>query len=168
MDVLTDLFTPDQRERQDDFVRRYDEGAPWENVRDDEALEAYREVAPRLSDESYRESAQEAFARLTPEQRLEFGRWLRQRSRQQSIPVPDLDRDGIDDRLEDAGFLADATTQLRREQPGFLDGLLGNALGGGVGMSGTGSGLGDLLSSPIARAAIGGIAAMALSKVMRR
>jgi hypothetical protein len=112
-----------------------------------------------LSNDQYRESAEEAFRRLTPQQRAEFGRWLQKESRQQHLGIPDLDQDGIDDRLEDPGFLAGATEQVRERQPGLLESLLG----------GTGStGGGGLLSSPIAKAAIGGIAAMALSKLMRR
>jgi hypothetical protein len=170
MDVLTDLLAPDQRPRHEDFVRRYEQGSPWEGFDDEEAISEYREVAPRLSEAEYRDSAQEAFERLTPEQRREFGRWLRTQARQQGATVPDLDFDGIDDRLEDSGYLADATTQLRTQQPGFLDGLLGSLLGGGSTARGGGgqSGLGDLLGSPIARAAIGGIAAMAFSRLMRR
>ena len=74
--------------------------------------------------------------------------------------MPDLDRDGIDDRLEDPDYLAGATTQLRGRDPGLLDSLVGGVLGGGS--------AGGLLSSPIARAAIGGIAAMAVSEFLGR
>jgi hypothetical protein len=87
--------------------------------------------------------------------------------------VPDLDGDGLDDRLQDPGYLAGATTQVRTQQPGMLDSLLGGLMGGGGGNAGgspnagTG-GLGGLLSSPIAKAAIGGIAAMAMSRLMGR
>ena len=174
MDALTDIFAPDQRQRHEDFARRYEHGSPWSDFDDQEALSEYQEVAPRLSEAEYRDSAREAFERLTPEQRREFGRWLRTKARKQGATVPDLDRDGIDDRLEDPGYLADATTQLRTQQPGFLDGLLGSVLGGGAGASGGTprwagqGGLSGLLSSPIARAAIGGIAAMAFSRLMRR
>ena len=173
MDTLTDIFDPAQREKQDDFVRRYENGPPWADFDDQEAIDEYRWVAPQLSESEYRDSAREAFERLTPEQRREFGTWLRTQAREQGAMVPDLDGDGIDDRLQDSGHLADATTQLRTQQPGFLDMLLGNALGGGngTGQSGNGNGqggLGGLLSSPIARAAIGGIAAMAFSRLMRR
>ena len=148
MDTLTDLFDPAQREQDDDFVRRYENGPPWADFDDQEAIDEYRRVAPQLSESEYRDSARDAFDRLTPEERREFGRWLRTQAREQGAMVPDLDGDGIDDRLQDSGHLADATTQLRSQQPGFLDGLLGNALGGGNG-SGQG-GLGGLLNSPIA------------------
>jgi hypothetical protein len=156
MDVLNELLGGSQRPQYDDFVSRYDQGAPWDGIGDDEALGRYREVAPNLSNDQYRESAEEAFRRLTPEQRAEFGRWLQRQAREQHLGIPDLDRDGIDDRLQDPGFLAGATEQVRERQPNLLEGLLGGSSGGG------------LLSSPIAKAAIGGIAAMALTKLMRR
>jgi hypothetical protein len=157
MDVLNQMLGNDQREQYDDFVSRYDKGAPWDGIGDDEALSRYQQVAPNLSSDQYRESAEEAFRRLTPQQRAEFGRWLQARSRQQHLDIQDLDRDGIDDRLEDPSFLAGATTQARDRQPGLLDGLFGgNGAGGG------------LLSSPIAKAALAGIAAMAVRKLMGR
>ena len=162
MDVLADIFAPDQRQKHEDFVRRYQRGAPWEDIDDDEAVREYQEIAPRLSDSDYRDSARDAFERLTPQQRREFGRWLQMQARQQGRSVPDLDGDGIDDRFEDSGYLADATTHLRTQQPGFLEGLFGGG-GGGTGSGG----LGGLLGSPIGKAAIGGIAAMALSRLMR-
>lgn len=169
MDLLNDLLGGTQGEQRQDFMRRYQQGSPWDGFDDQEAYQQYQSVAPRLSDDQYRESAQEAFARLTPEQRLEFGRWLQSQSRQRGASVPDLDRDGIDDRLQDPGYLAGATTQLRSQQPGLLDSLLGGVMGGGgVTQGGVSQGGGGLLSSPIAKAAIGGIAAMAMSRMTGR
>jgi ABC-type nitrate/sulfonate/bicarbonate transport system substrate-binding protein len=49
MDVLADIFAPDQRQQHEDFVRRYQRGAPWEDFDDDEAVREYQRVAPRLS-----------------------------------------------------------------------------------------------------------------------
>ena len=103
----------------------------------------------------YQESAEEAFARMTPAQRLQFGQYLQQQTRQQGINVPDLKRDGIDDRLQDSPYLAQATGQLQQQQPGILGNLLGGA-GGGQ----------NTLQSPIAKAALAGIAAMAMKKML--
>ena len=166
MDILNELLGGGQRQEYDDFVQRYERGAPWDDISDDEAYRRYRDVAPRLPTDQYRDSAEEAFRRLRPQQRAEFGRWLQTQARQQNLGVQDLDRDGIDDRLQDPGFLANATAQVRERQPGLLESLLGGTGGGGMGSSG-GMG-GGMLSSPIAKAALGGIAAMAVSRVMRR
>ena len=115
----------DQQQRRDyqDFVGRYEQGAPWDGISDQEAAQRYQQVAPRLSPQEYQESAQEAFARLSPQERLQLGQHLRQRARQQGVDVPDLNRDGIDDRLQDPAYLAQATGQLHQQQPGILGDL---------------------------------------------
>ena len=68
---------------------------------------------------------------------------------------------GSDDRLQDAGYLAQATGRLHQQQPGILGQLLGGALGGGGGGGNQG-----MLESPIAKAALAGIAAMAVKQMM--
>ena len=155
MDLLGQLLGGGQRrEEYQDFVNRYDTGAPWDGISDQEAYSRYQQVAPQLPPQMYQESAQEAFSRLTPQQRLQLGQHLQQQTRQQGYNVPDLNRDGIDDRLQDPAYLAQATGQLHQQQPGLLGDLLGG--GGGQGM----------LQSPIAKAALAGIAAVAVKKMM--
>ncbi len=156
MDMLAQMLGGGQRrEEYQDFVNRYDTGAPWDGISDQEAYSRYQQVAPQLPPQMYQESAQEAFSRLTPQQRLQLGQYLQQQTRQQGYDVPDLNRDGIDDRLQDPGYLAQATGQLHQQQPGILGDLLGGG-GGGQGM----------LQSPIAKAALAGIAAVAVKKMM--
>jgi hypothetical protein len=158
MDMLAQMLGGGQnRQQYQDFVNRYDTGAPWDGISDQEAHSRYQQVAPQLSPQVYQESAQEAFARLTPEQRMQFGQYLQQQTRQQGLNVPDLNRDGIDDRFQDPTYLAQATGQLHQQQPGILGDLLGGGSGGG-GQS--------MLQSPIAKAALAGIAAMAVKKMM--
>ena len=154
-----------QQQRQDyqDFVGRYDQGAPWDGISDQEAAQRYQEVAPRLSPQEYQESAQEAFARLSPQERQQLGRYLQQQARQQGVDVPDLNRDGIDDRLQDSAYLAHAAGQMQQQQPGLLGQLLGGGAGGSAGGAG---GVGEVLASPLAKAALAGIAAVAVKRMM--
>jgi hypothetical protein len=158
MDMLAQILGGGQnRQQYEDFVNRYDTGAPWDGISDQEAFSRYQQVAPQLSPQMYQESAQEAFSQLTPQQRLQLGQHLQQQTRQQGLNVPDLNQDGIDDRLQDPAYLAQATGQLQQQQPGILGDLLGGG-GGGGGQS--------MLQSPIAKAALAGIAAMAVKKMM--
>lgn len=164
--MLNDLLGG-QRQEYDDFVNRYDRGEPWDDIGDEEALERYRQVSPNLSDDVYRESARDAFDRLTPQQRAEFGRWLQTQARSRGAG------DFFEQRsFDDPDALAGASARLHREQPGLLEGLLGGAMGGGAlgGAAGGAqtAGNGNLLSSPIAKAVLGGIAAMAASRAMGR
>ena len=149
----------EQRRDYQDFVGRYEQGAPWEGISDREASQRYDQVASRLSPQEYQESAKEAFARLSPQQRQQFGQYLQQQARQQGVDVPDLNRDGIDDRLQDPAYLAQVTGRLQQQQPGLVGQLLG--AGGGAG-----GGVGQVLANPLAKAALAGIAAMAVKRMM--
>jgi hypothetical protein len=76
-------------------------------------------------DDKYLQEAKEAFARMSPEGRVRFGRYLGQKAQQQGHTFIDLNQDGIDDRLQDPNFLAHKTNQVRKEQPGLLRQLFG-------------------------------------------
>lgn len=138
-----------------DFVDRYQRGG--ESISEQEAADRYREVAPQLSPEVYEQSAQEAFARMSPQERAEFGRYL---AAQQGRDFIDLNQDGIDDRLQDPDYLAKTTTQAHREEPGLLDQLLGGGHAGGGGKSG------GIMGSPMTKGVLGGIAAYGISRLL--
>jgi hypothetical protein len=146
----------EQRQQYEDFTRRYDQGAPWDGISDQEALDRYQQVAPQLPPAMYQQSAQEAFSRLSPQERMQLGQYLQQQARQQNVQVADFNQDGIDDRFQDPAYLAQVTGRMDQQQPG----LLGQLLGGG------GSGGQSMLANPIAKAALGGIAAMAVKNMM--
>ena len=153
MDLLSQLMSGGQQQEFEDFSRRYDQGAPWDGFDDDEARDKYRRVAPNLPPDVYRESAEETFSRLSPEQRYELGRRLQQSARDEGLAF-DADGDG----LRDAGSLARATSRVHQERPGFLEQVLGGGSGGGMG--------GGMLGGGLGKAALGGIAAMAVKKMM--
>src|SRR5215208_1352484 len=77
----------------EDFVQRYDRGAPWDGIDDDEAKNRYDEVASQLSDDDYELSAREAFERLDPQQRKEMARMLRRQGRKRQVDLGEFDRD---------------------------------------------------------------------------
>ena len=145
-----------QRQDYDDFVNRYDQGAPWDGISEQEAYNHYQQVAPQIPPDVYQQSAQEAFSRMSPQQRMQFGQHLRQQAPQYGVNVPDLNQDGVDDRMQDPGFLAQVTSRMDQQQPGVLGQILGGGGGGG----------GSMLANPIAKAAMGGIAAMAMKRMM--
>jgi hypothetical protein len=146
-----------QRQEYQDFVSRYDQGPPWTGISDQEAVNRYQQVATRLPPDMYQQSAEEAFARMSPQERMEFARYLQQRSRQQYPDFRDFNQDGIDDRYQDPRMLAQVTSRMEQQQPGILGQLLG---GGG------GAGAGSMLDNPLAKAALAGVAAIAVKKMM--
>src|SRR5438128_707613 len=93
LDMLQNLLGGGQQ-RQDyqDFVNRYDQGHPSEGYSNQEVANRYQQVAPQLPPNVYQESAEQSFARLTPEERAEFARWLQTRAQQQHVDVPGLNQ----------------------------------------------------------------------------
>jgi hypothetical protein len=149
------LRDSNRRGEYEDFVQRFEKGAPWEGIDDDEARRRYDEVSSDLSDDDYELSAREAFERLDPEQRKEMTRLLRQQGRERNVDLGEFDRDDDDERMSDPQQLARMTRKVRKQQPGGLAALLDSGGGGGM------------LGNPIAKAALAGVAAMAAKRVMR-
>ena len=149
----------DPRRYYQDFVDRYQQGP--QGISDQEAAARYQQVAPQLPPDDYLRAAQEAFARMSPEDRVQFGRYMAEQAQRQGHDFIDLNQDGIDDRLQDPDYLARTTTQAHQKEPG----LLGQLFGGSGGHSSGGTG-GGMLSSPLAKGVLGGIAAYGLSRML--
>jgi len=158
-----------QRQEYQDFVNRYEQGHPSQGYSGQEVLDRYQQVAANASPQLYQESAEQAFARLSPQERMEF---LQQRAQQQNVPLPMTPQGGFNSpQAADPGFLAQLATQLHLQQPGLFSGLLGGLLGGGGSPQpqySQGQQQGSVLDNPIARAALAGIAAMAVKNMMDR
>lgn len=158
MNILDDLLGGGPRQRQyQDLADRFQQGPPYDSIGDDEAYDRYTELSPSLSHDDYRQSAEQAFSQLSPEDRREFSHWLRTKSREQGVSVPDYDLndDGIDDRMQrDPGQLAEMTTRMRDRNPNILEQLLGKGDTGGR------------FDNPIAKIALAGIAAFAAQRLM--
>ena len=197
MDFLGNLMGGGDDRRRDeyrDFANRYDEGAPYDRISDEEAMNRYREVAPNLSEDDYRESAREAFSRMSPDERMQFGQQFRGHAQEQGYgDFIDRDHDGQDDRFQDPDYLANMTGRMHSREPDMLGNLMGGMMGGGGNMMGGsgmgGGGMGGMLGglmgggsggggmmggggggmggNPMAKAAMAGIAAMAVKRMMR-
>ena len=146
---------PNQQEYQN-FVNRYEQGAPHEGYTDQEAMNRYQQIVPQLSPEQHQQAAMQAFSNMAPQDRQVFGGYLEQQAQQQGIPFP-----GQGGNYTDPNYLAQVTTQMHQQQPG----LLGQLLGGSGGNS-LGGGSGSVLANPVAKAALAGIAAMAVKNFM--
>jgi len=142
-----------------DFVSRYEQGAPHEGYDDDEVIQNYRAMERRMSPQDFEEAASQAFGRMSPEDRRQYRQMMRERSGGRLDP-------GSDDPRE----LARASSRYRQEDSGGLLGMFG--LGGDDGKRGDlvsgQAGGGGMLDSPIAKAALAGIGAMAMKKMISR
>ena len=150
-----------RRGRARDFVGRYETGLPHEGYSDEEAVHNYRQVAGRLSPREYEEAAHETFGRMSPQERKQLRRQMQERGGGRVNLGSDDPRD-----------LARAASRYRQEDPsqgGLLSmfGMGGNDRGSGDLMSQAhGSGGGGLLDNPLAKVALGGVAAVAMKKMM--
>ena len=151
-----------RRGRARDFVGRYETGLPHEGYSDEEAVHNYRQVAGRLSPRQYEEAAAETFGRLSPQERKQLKRQMKERSG---------GRLAVDDDNDDPRELARLTARYREQDSGGgLAGLFGMGGGGNGGdlMSAARDGGGGMLDNPLAKVAMGGIAAVAMKKMLGR
>ena len=140
-----------------DFVKRYEQGHPADGYSDQEVVDRYREVAHAVPPDQYAQAAQEALARLSPEERAEFVKMLQERAKTRGVALPQQ----VGTEPSDLGQVV---TDLH-EKPGQLRDILGAE---SQPRSGSGSSpLTSILASPVAKAALAGIAAMIARRVMR-
>jgi hypothetical protein len=166
MGIMDELRGGQRKKDFQDFVNRYDQGHPSEGYTDEEVLEKYRDVAHAVPPDQYAQAAQEALARLSPEERAEFVRMLQARAQARNVPLPDR----MESNPQDLGSVL---TDLH-QTPGRLRDLLGGGSAAAPGrgaappaQSGGLDSLTSMLGSPLAKAALAGIAAMVARKVMR-
>ena len=166
MGILDDLLGGGARQRDyQDFVNRYEQGQPSEGYSDQEVVERYRDVAHAVPPDQYAQAAQEALARLSPEERAAFVKMLQERAQAKGTALPGQ----ITSNPKDLGQVL---TDLH-QTPGRLRDLLGGGgpqaqgAGGAQGQPAGAGGAPSVLASPLARAALAGIAAMVVKRVMR-
>ena len=164
MGILEDLLGAGERKRDySDFVNRYEHGHASEGYSDKEVMQRYNDVAHEVPKEDYAQAAQEALARLSPQERAEFVKMLQERAQARGQQLPRQ----IEPSPKDLG---DVLTDLH-QTPGRLRDILGGGPSAGAGGAGApgagGSGDPGILASPLARAALAGIAAMVVKRVMK-
>jgi len=113
---------------------------------DQDVSSTYGQVTQQLPRDQYQQAARDAFSRMTPEERQEFLEEM-----QNGASVQGLDPPTVQNATSDPDSLAQATSQLHEQQPGSLGQLF--ALGGTFG-------------SPVAKAALLGITAMAAQQLL--
>lgn len=149
--LMGNLMGGPQRQEYEDFANRYDQGAPWDGISDEEASMRYQQVARQMPPEAYQQSAEQAFARLSPQERMEFVRWMQTRSREQNLQAPGYVYETSPQAYEDPRALAQMTSRLQQEQPDLLGQLFG---GGGT--------------NPAAKGVMAGIVATAVKSMFGR
>jgi len=105
------------------------------------------------TDDDYELTAEEAFARLSPEERKRFGRMMKQEGRKREVDFADVDDDDDDDddaKYDNPKKLAKMARRTEKQDPGLLGNLLESFSGSGGGGKGPDVGqLTDLAKSAL-------------------
>jgi hypothetical protein len=158
MGILDDLLGNEQLQKQyKDFVKRYEQGDPSEGYSDQEVLKRYGEVSHAVPPDQYAQAAQEALSKLSPEDRAEFLKMLQERAAARGVKLPGK-------VASDPKDLGKVLTDLH-EKPGQLRDILGPGDGQLQGQASGSNPIGDMLSSPMAKAVLAGIAAMVVKRM---
>ena len=143
MDMLNDVMQGKVPSGVADILARFQgQGQDPSAVTDEEAHSSYSQVAAALPPDQYRQAAEAAFARLTPDQRAQFLNELQSAAQQQGVTVPAPPNTSEPSTRQ----TADAATAVHTQQPNLLQQLMGE---------------GGTFSSPIAKLALLGITAFA-------
>lgn len=118
------------------FVDRYHQGSPADGISDQEAGERYSQVAGEIDPDTYQQSAHDALAKMSPDERAAYAQQLGVAADEQGVSH------GWDGQSTDPAALAQMTSNVHQQSPGLLGSLLGGSGGSG---GGGGGGLGGLL-----------------------
>ena len=158
MGILDELLAGGLRQKEyKDFVDRYEEGDPSQGYTNQEVLNRYGEVSHAVQPDQYARAAQEALSKLSPEDRAAFVKMLQERAAARGLTLPGP-------VAPEPKELGQVLTDLHKK-PGQLRDMLG-APAQPQGQAGSNP-IGDILSSPMAKAVLAGIAAMVVKNVMR-
>ena len=159
MGILDDLLGNEQLQKQyKDFVKRYEQGDPSEGYSDQEVLKRYGEVSHAVPPDQYAQAAQEAMSKLSPEDRAEFLKMLQERAAERGVKLPGK-------VASDPKDLGNVLTDLH-EKPGQLRDILGPRGAQTQEQASSSNPIGDMLSSPMAKAVLAGIAAIVVKRMM--
>ena len=160
MGILDELLGGGQRQKEyRDFVDRYEQGHPSKGYSDQEVLQRYGEVSHAVPPDQYAQAAQEALSKLSPEERAVFVKMLQDRAAARGVTLPGK-------MAPEPKELGQVLTDLHKK-PGQLRDMLG---GGGAQPEEQASGsspITDILTSPMAKAVLAGIAAMVVKRAMQ-
>ena len=160
MGILDDLLAGGQLQKQyKDFVDRYEQGDPSQGYSDKEVLKRYGEVSHAVPPDQYAQAAQEALSKLSPEERAAFVKMLQERAAARGVTLPGK-------VASDPKDLGKVLTDLH-EKPGQLRDILGRGGAQPQDQASGSSPITDMLTSPMAKAVLAGIAAMVVKRVMQ-
>ncbi|MGH2390224.1 MAG: hypothetical protein ACRDIE_18650 [Chloroflexota bacterium] len=128
-----------------EFIDRYEQGAPWAGYTDQEVRGRYQALIPLLRPDQFAWAAERSLERFSPRNRVLFGQYIQRQALETGLRIPELE--GIDAAatFRDSAMLGRVLAAIQRGRPDGLDQLLGCR--------------GGILDSLLLKAALAGIVA---------
>jgi hypothetical protein len=147
----------EQQQRLQDLARRFESGAPAENISGTEAAATYRAVTKNLTPDQLEDVTAEVLSGLGPDERRQVSAWMKQAGADQYGELDD-----------DPQHLARANAQMFSSQPSGMDGLLGGIFGGAQSaqVGATSSNASSMLENPLVKTILAGIASAGMAKFL--
>jgi hypothetical protein len=159
MGILDELLAGGTRQNEyKDFVNRYEQGVPSEGYSDQEVLKRYSEVAHAVAPNHYAQAAEEALSKLSPAERAALVKMLQDQAAARDVALPPT-------VAPEPKELGQVLTNLHGK-PGQLRDMLGGGAAQPQEQASGSSPIIDILTSPMAKAVLAGIAAMVVKRVM--
>ena len=127
---------------------------------DEEVLKRYGEVSHEVPPDQYAQAAQEALSKLSPEERAAFVKMLQDRAAARGVTLPQQ-------VAPEPKELGQVLTDLH-VQPGQLRDILGGGAAQTPQQAAGSSAITGILTSPLAKAVLAGVAAMVVKRVIGR
>jgi hypothetical protein len=161
MGMLDELLAGGQVQREYSvFVNRYEQGHPSQGYSDQEVLKRYGEVSHAVPPDQYAQAAQEALSKLSPEERAALVKMLQDRAAARGVTLPQQ----VGPEPKELGQVL---TDLH-VQPGQLRDIFAGGAAQTPQQAAGSSAITGILTSPLAKAVLAGVAAMVVKRVIGR
>jgi hypothetical protein len=136
-----------------EFIDRYEKGAPWAGYTDLEVQGRYQALIPLLSPDQFTWAAEQSLERFSPQNRILFGQYIQQQAQEAGLLIPELEEEDAAANFRDSAVLAGILADLRQRRPEMPANLLSCREG--------------ILNSLLLKAALAGITAYGAGTLIR-
>jgi hypothetical protein len=136
-----------------EFIDRYEKGAPWAGYTDLEVQGRYQALIPLLSPDQFVWAAEQSLERFSPQNRILFGQYIQPQALEVGLRLSEIEEADGAANLRDSATLARILADLQQRRPDMPANLLSCREG--------------ILNSLLLKAALAGITAYGARTLIR-
>jgi hypothetical protein len=137
----------------EEFIARYEKGAPWAGYTDLEVQGRYQALIPLLSPDQFTWAAEQSLERFSPQNRILLGQYVQQQALEVGLRLLELEEEDVSANFRDSAALARTLADLQQRRPEMPANLLSCREG--------------ILNSLLLKAALAGITAYGARTLIR-